>query len=197
MSYTESVTRCQQARALDIVRAVKHIHTLKKVLAYVHSDIDLQFHILYENASRLTRKYDVEVKTRICSRQARANHPNSTTKEYYRRSLVIPFLDHLESQIDTRFTDHSLTAMRCLGIIPACFSDDGIASDVEMIEFFKDDLTFPSSVKAELDLWRSYISESNCDLPDTPKAAFEHANPLVFHNVRRMLAHVMVLPVFS
>ena len=142
-----------QARALDIVQAVKHINTLKKVLADAHSDIDLQFHILYENASRLAQKYDVEVKTpRICSRQARANHPSSTTEEYYRRSLAIPFLDHLESQIDTRFTDHSLTAMRCLGIIPACFSDDGIASDVEMIEFFKDDLTFPSSVKAELNL---------------------------------------------
>ena len=87
--------------------------------------------------------------------------------------------------------------MRCLGIIPACFSDDGIASDVEMIEFFKDDLTFPSSVKAELDLWHSHFRESSCDLPDTPKAAFEHANPLVFPNVRRMLARVMVLPVTS
>ena len=75
MSYTESITRCLQARALDIVRAVKHINTLKKVLADAHSDIDLQFHILYENASRLAQKYDVEVKTpRICSRQARANH---------------------------------------------------------------------------------------------------------------------------
>ena len=68
-------------------------------------DIDLQFHILYKNASRLVRKSDVVVKTlRICSRQARANHPSSTIEEYYRRSLAIPFLDHLESQIDTRFT---------------------------------------------------------------------------------------------
>ena len=133
---------------------------------------------------------------RRCSIQtAHANHPGGTAEEYYRRSLAILFLDHLLNEIESRFTSHSLTAMRCLGIIPACFSSQDRASDEEMFEFFKDDLSSPSAAKAELELWRSHFSGK--ELPDTPQAAFKQANPLLFPNFRMMLAHIMILPVTS
>ena len=53
---------------------------------------------------------------------ARENHPADITGEYYRRSLAIPSLDYLKEEIKKRFTSHSVMAIKCLGIIPSCFS---------------------------------------------------------------------------
>lgn len=60
------------------------------------------------------------------------NNPGDTAKQYYRRLLAISFMDHLES----RFTSHSsLLAIKCLSIIPSCFTTAGAASNDELLEF--------------------------------------------------------------
>ena len=173
-----------------------HVSTLKKISSDARSHVDIQFHATYERASRHAQNYNLAPQTpRRCVRQAgRDNHPGST-EEYYRRSLAIPFLDHLQNEINHRFTSHLLTAMHCLGLVPSYFTSENRASDEEMIEFFKDDLMFPSAAGAELELWRSHFVGK--DLPDTPQAAFQQANPVTFPNVRKMLVGVMVLPVTS
>lgn len=49
MSYTESLTRSLQKRALNLLQAVQHIATLKQLLADAHSNIDEQFHAVIES----------------------------------------------------------------------------------------------------------------------------------------------------
>jgi len=152
MSFTESLTRSLQARALDIIKAAQHIAMLKQVSQDARSDIETQFKMLFTNASRCAQKHNVLVSIhRRCSRQtAHENHPGSTSEECYRQSLAVPFLDHLISEIDTRFTSHSLTAMRCLGIVPSCFFSSQKATDDEIIAFFDDDVDAASTAHAEL-----------------------------------------------
>ena len=48
-------------------------------------------------------------------------------------------------------------AIKCLGIIHSCFASSEKADDDEMLEFFKDDTYFDSTVKTELQLWRAYF----------------------------------------
>ena len=138
MSYTESLTRSLQAIASDLLQAVKHVSVLKQVITDARADVDRQYHSLFLNASKCAEQYDVSVNPpRRCQRQtARENHPADTTEEYYRRSLAIPFLDHLKEEIERRFTSHSIMAIKCLGIIPSCFSSSEKADDNEMLEFF-------------------------------------------------------------
>ena len=62
MSYTESLTWALQTRAIDILQAVEHVSTLKKVLSDARSHIDIQFHASYERASRHAQDYDIAVK---------------------------------------------------------------------------------------------------------------------------------------
>ena len=189
MSYTESLTRAIQARAIDILQAVEHVGTLKKVLSDARSHKDIQFCAIYERASRHARDYNLAAQTpRRCARQARRdNHPGSTD-EYYRRSLGIPFLDHLQNEINNRFTFHSLTAMCCLGLVLSCFTSENRASDEEMIEFFKDNLMFPSVAGAELELWRSHFDGK--DLPETPQASFQQANSVKKESMQRQTKEV-------
>ena len=98
MSYTESLTRALQAKAIDILQAVEHVSTLTKILADACSHVDIQFCPIYERTLRHAQNYNLAPQTpRRCVRQAgRDNHPGSI-EEYYRRSLAIPFLDHLRN----------------------------------------------------------------------------------------------------
>ena len=185
-SYTENLTRSLQARALDILRAVNHIATLKQALTDAHSGIDEQFHSIYNYAVRRAGKHGVVISMpRRCSRQtARENHPGDTAEEYYCRSLAIPFLDHLKSDIESRFTSHSLLAINCLSIISSCFATAGAASDDEILEFFSSDINFKSTAKAELELWRSNFKDK--ELPDTPQSALKYTSQVLFPNIRKM-----------
>jgi len=70
------------------------------------------------------------------------------------------------------------------------------ANDDEVFDFFKEDVTFDSAVKVELQLWRTYFHD-HVELPDTPQSSLKYASPLLFPNIRKMLIHVMVLPVTS
>ena len=92
-----------QARALDIVQAVHHIGVLKQVLTDAQSEVEQQFNSLFLDASKCADRHGVLVSVpRRCARQtARENHPDSP-EEYYHRSLAIPFLDHLKSEIESR-----------------------------------------------------------------------------------------------
>ena len=84
MSYTESLTRALQARALHIVQAVQHIGVLKQVLTDARSEVEQQFNCLFLNASKCASKHGILVSApRRCARQtARENHPGSP-EEYY------------------------------------------------------------------------------------------------------------------
>ena len=196
MSYMEGLTRSLQARALDLLHAVQNISTLKQVLKDTCSHINTNFHCIFESASSCAQKYDVPLTIpRRCTIQSlRANHPGDTSEEYYRRSLAIPFLDHLTIELKERFTPHSTTALRCVGIVPSCFASKEKANDDELVQFFSSIIAYPSAAKAELELWRSHFQGQDL-LPETPQAALQHADPLAFPNVRTMLINVMVLPV--
>jgi len=177
--YTENLTRSLQARALDILQAVDHIATLKQVLTDVRSGIDEQFHLIFTNASRCASKHNVDITIpRRCGRQtAHENHPGDTPEEYNRRSLAIPFLHHLKSDIESRFAAHSLLVIKCLSIISSCFAAAGAASDDEVLEFFSGDIEFKSMARAELELWRSNFKDK--EIPHTPQSALKHTSPVI------------------
>jgi len=100
---------------MDILQAVNHIGVLKQVLSDARCNIDHQFHLIFENASD---KHNVSITTpRICRRQtAQDNHPATSAEEYYRRSLATLFLDHMKSEIENRFSAHSILSLKCLAI---------------------------------------------------------------------------------
>ena len=57
-------------------------------------------------------------KPRTCSRKIyQSNQPVQSTKEYFRVSLTIPFLDHVSLDLDYRFPGDELTQYRGLYII--------------------------------------------------------------------------------
>ena len=42
-------------------------------------------------------------------------------------------------------------------------------------------------------MWHTNFKEKE-NLPDSPQSLLIHANPMIFPNIRKMLIHIMVLP---
>ena len=144
------------------------------------------------NAFKCAEKYNTVVSIlRRCSKQtSHENHPGTAIEYYYQRSLAVPFLDHLLSEIETRFTSDSLNALKSLSIVLSCFSSPEKATDDD---FFYDDIDNVSTAYAELQLWCSYFKDK--ELPNTVSSSIQHTSAILFSNIRKMLIHAMVLSV--
>lgn len=59
-------------------------------------------------------------RTCTCGRQThRPNVLSQTPSEFYRRTVAIPMLDHILSEINSRFSAHQKTALLGLFLIPS------------------------------------------------------------------------------
>ena len=78
------------------------------------------------------------------------NVPATTPEDYHKRALTIPFLDHMTSHIETRFSNLHKKAVMALKIIPsaALQSSEIQGNDAhELVNFFINDL--PSAYNVE------------------------------------------------
>ena len=108
---------------------------------------------------------------RHCIRQtSRSNVPGDTPEVYFRHSLSVPFLDKLIAYIDQWFSDIQQKVIRGLSIIPS-----GLKAIWVNLQFYHDYLPNPSSLDAELELWKTKWSSYEGDLPDTPAKALSFA----------------------
>ena len=102
--------------------------------------------------------------------QHRENHPFSSSSEYYKKSVTIPIVDHLLTEMNSRFANESLVTYTGLYIIPSklisLVSGGHSWKDKVMpfIKFYEDDLPNPKAIDAELCLWEKYwvLNKEKC-----------------------------------
>ena len=88
-----------------------------KDLAAVREDVATHHSVWFDKVERMCDAVGIEPSLpRICGRQRhRSNVPADTPSEFYRRTISI---DHLLSELDTRFAKHQQTALQGLWLIP-------------------------------------------------------------------------------
>ena len=79
----------------------------------VKENIDEYHSKLFDDATQLAATVDAEPKMpRTCKRQTlKENHPADTALDYYRRTITSQFLEHMITQLDTRFQAPAVTAV--------------------------------------------------------------------------------------
>ena len=81
------------------------------------------------------------------------NTPADTIQEYYRRTLAIPLLDCITSELDTRFSAICNKVSKVLFLVPSIVVKDEFNSDVNYITgIYEDDLIDKYLVDKELGL---------------------------------------------
>ena len=105
---------------------------------------------------------------RTCGRQTtRSNVEASTPEEYWRRTIFIPFLDHLIQEFEGRFTQLSEQAVRGLQLLPSTVSKLGAEDTQAICQRFKEDLPSPETFSQEVRRWQSLWSSQPMDPPST------------------------------
>ena len=109
---TLPVTQLLQAKSNDIMDGIHMIEALKNLGTRIRDQIDFYHNTWYSQAVALAAKIDIaECMPRTAGRQNnRDNHPASDASEYFKRVITIPILDHLNSDLKTRFEFNSVNA---------------------------------------------------------------------------------------
>ena len=203
LGYIKGLTVALQSRSTDICTAYREASIVMRVLTDVRENVNQNHNQWYKSAVDLSAQINRSPPSmpRRCGRQSqRDNVPAQTPEEYYKRSLTIPFLDHMLYHLETRFSHMQQKAMMALQILPSVITqvsctDQNYAAD--LVDFFKDDLPSPSTLNQELQLWHCKWQGFVGEAPDTPTKCLVHAPENLLPNVHRLLRLVGTIPVTS
>ena len=128
LGYTRGLTVKLQSAEIDMYKASSDVLLLQQTLECVRKNIDTHYDKWYEQIMVLAIELGVdEMVKRRCGKQIhRENYSSDSTKDYYKHSVAIPFLDHLIQQVNTRFSTENLDIYSGFNIMPSVmFSDEG------------------------------------------------------------------------
>ena len=198
---TIDVTTNLQAREIDIQNCNDLIETLINSTKKYRDNIDQEFQNWYEEALNIAKSVEVdEWFPRINSskrQQHRDNTPAENAREYYKRSLAIPFIDYFINELDVRFSKGQEVIFCGLAILPSnIIKYKSWKSDfLKFCNFYKDDFPNFVSIQAELQLWETYWS--NKTKPKTVAETLKKVNFNAFGNIKTALRILGTLPVTS
>ena len=141
----------------------------------------------------------------VVGKTHRSNTPADTPSEYYRRTITVPLLDHLISEMKSRFGKHQQTALLGLSIVPSVLVSippEDLSSKVQqLVELYENDLPSPECVDSELHSWqlkwqKKLKEHGEASLPSSPTLTIRQASS-IFPNIISLLKILCTLPVTS
>ena len=110
LEVTRPLTKQLQASDMDVVKSVEKVSLLSSSLVKIRRDIDRNHNSWYSEAASLANLVGtVPCKPRTTFGQiCRSNVPANSPREYFLRSVSLPFLDHLQFEISLRFAEKNL-----------------------------------------------------------------------------------------
>ena len=154
-----ALTKSLQSEAKDIVQAVSEIDNLVSVLQDLREKVDESHDQWFTEVEHMSTAIGTQPSLpRLCGRQThRSNIPYQTPREYYRQNITIPLLDHILSELASRFSKHQQTAVTGLMLIPSVLVTKTLAEVqsrlAQLRDVYNDDLPSPSSFKSEVHTW--------------------------------------------
>ena len=203
LSYTEGITSSLQSKSIDIIAAYKHVNVITESLRDVRRNIEQYNKEWYTLAKELAQKVQVEPKIpRLCKRQLnRHNIPAESPEEYYRKNLSIPFVEHLLSELVTRFSLQQQKAINVLYLVPsnAIVQQESqfYTAMQEVVNLYKDDLPSPMCIQSELHCWYQKWKNDTCIPPCTTLETLKETNAALFPNIHVLLRIICTLQVTS
>ena len=200
LDYARSATVKLQESQLDMFKMFTEVNLLLDAISKVRDKLDLYHSSWYEVTCELAFTVQSEQsKPRTCSRQMnRANPETESIEQYYRVTVSTPLLDHLQSELCTRFSKEN-----CF-IIPTLMFQLDESSKMnwrenfsEFCTMYKSDLPNERLMNSEMDLWETFWSSKRDmkNLPARISDTLKQTDPLIFPNIFTMLKILAVLPV--
>ena len=207
LKYLLGLTRSLQAEAKDIVQAVSEINHVKATLQDVRDNIEKFHDEWFAIVEKMCDSVHVQPSLpRLCGRQChRASVPAQSPSDYFRRTISIPIVDHLLSEMEKRFDHHQQTALQGLYLVPSVLVGKTLEEVKPMIQklgdLYSSDIPFCTSLLSEFHCWYMKWKNQERDhgLASLP-TSLHHTLPQVsslFPNITVLLQILCTLPVTS
>ena len=162
---------------------------------------------MYEKALTLAVSIDVQESSPcLAGRQTQCcNVQAAYAKDYYRLNLTVPFLDHMITELETRFDSQSSTmVIEFAQLLPAMINADSPLTPhkfPKVMDLYEDELPSPASFDIELDMWTSrWTAESNKSVVEnlsSPVSVLLHTDLDYFPNIYKLMIIMTTIPVTS
>ena len=136
LAFTRGLSVKLQGRYVDVCRAHRDIESVKTALEAARSGVDTFHEHTFEEAARLGASVGIdESSPRLAGwQQNRSNVPAGTPKDYYKRNLTIPLLDHTISELDTCFSsDSSAVVVEFMQLLPSAIFEKNASTDLKRL----------------------------------------------------------------
>ena len=128
LSRLEGVTVQLQKKMQDMFDALNVIEEVKLLYKEMRENVEDYFHSVFKHSERMTEAVGQTAKMpRIIGRQVlKSNVAASTPEEYYLKNLAIPFLDNVNMEIDSQFSEMSTKCMKLFALVPSILCENNL-----------------------------------------------------------------------
>lgn len=185
----EPVVNVLQSVALDVIKASEHIKRILLLIKNHRENPEKVTEEIMKEATTVAEKVgleeDITSMPRITGKQRhRSNHPAGSPSEYWKRCLVIPYLDSIITSLEVRFAEENTPSFALSNLHPAHMqkmTTENLQQTCESIAQFYD---LPN-IKNEIELWQQLwhdrpnltnltvvdvLKETHSFFPETEKA---------------------------
>ena len=169
-SCLRSLTINLQKKTHSILTAYEHVSDVQLEFELMKTNCEEEFHSWFEEIKTFADSLDISVSIpRTASRQVhRSNVPAETPEVYYRRNIMLPFLNYLLSEIEARFGSIHQIKIKLLCLVPSTVVNCTVTSIKSVGDLYKSDLPSPQLLPTEFNRWKiKYDSMSPSRRPDT------------------------------
>ncbi|XP_048586034.1 52 kDa repressor of the inhibitor of the protein kinase-like [Nematostella vectensis] len=137
---------------------------------------------------------------RLVGRQVHhVNAPAVNPEEHYRRNVAIPFMNHIQSELEEQFSGLSVHASRLHCFVPSILCEKFPDEEAEAIlDTYKDDLPSLELLHQELVRFKIRYDAKQCnDRPSTAVQALKECDRDMFPNISTLLQICCTIPATS
>uniref|UniRef100_UPI00358F763F 52 kDa repressor of the inhibitor of the protein kinase-like n=1 Tax=Myxine glutinosa TaxID=7769 RepID=UPI00358F763F len=193
-----------QGRLMEVYFGFQKIEEVNLSYVDIRKGIDEWFQHMYVEVLAVAEKVgSTEQWPRVCGRQTqRKNCPSESVAEYWKRTVAIPFLDVICSEMKSRFSQDKRAHYELCALIPEVIVKQSTAEVKELgqclLVKWNHVMPLPSAFQSELQRWMNYWKRQ---LPISASSVTSlltfHADATFFPNLRELLKILAVLPVGS
>ena len=147
-----------QGENQDIVSGYACVEQCCSDLRELRANVDDYADRIFQHSSRLAEHSGIAVaKPRVTRVQRHRSNPESdSVQQHFKRTVTIPFLDHLISDLSSRFDKHAKQVASLQGLLPTKITPASSVRDIEQsAAFYSNDLPNPAILDEEFHLWKA------------------------------------------
>jgi hypothetical protein len=206
LSLLRGITVKLQRKSTDVLQAYNQLVEVHNELHLLRQNVVEEFSSIFQEMEEEAKLLDILFslpRLAPCQRH-RTNISSDSIEEYYRRAVMVPFLDHILRELDERFSEMHRKVVQIFTLLPSNLPISSTCSSEvtgplrSLVDIYQHDLPSPSSFSVEYSSWvRHWRVQHTAEItpPDNLQDAYKQCDAECYPNIHVLLKLLLTLPV--